>query len=40
MRRIFLDETFLVISGDALTDLDLSRAVEFHKDSAPWLRWF
>lgn len=27
----FLDETFLVISGDALTDLDLSRAVEFHK---------
>ncbi|MFX4262020.1 sugar phosphate nucleotidyltransferase [Pelotomaculum propionicicum] len=28
----FLDETFLVISGDALTDLDLSRAVEFHKE--------
>jgi len=27
----FLDETFLVISGDALTDLDLARAVEFHK---------
>ena len=27
----FLDETFLVISGDALTDLDLSRAVEFHR---------
>jgi len=27
----FLDETFLVISGDALTDLELSRAVEFHK---------
>ncbi|OPZ75685.1 MAG: D-glycero-alpha-D-manno-heptose 1-phosphate guanylyltransferase [Firmicutes bacterium ADurb.Bin456] len=27
----FLDGTFLVISGDALTDLDLSRAVEFHK---------
>lgn len=27
----FLDETFLVISGDALTDLDLTRAVEFHK---------
>lgn len=27
----FLDETFLVISGDALTDLDLSRAVDFHK---------
>lgn len=27
----FLDETFLVISGDALTDLDLSRAIEYHK---------
>ncbi len=27
----FLNETFLVISGDALTDLELSRAVEFHK---------
>lgn len=27
----FLDETFLVISGDALTDLELSRAVAFHK---------
>jgi len=27
----FLDETFMVISGDALTDLALSRAVEFHK---------
>lgn len=27
----FLDETFLVISGDALTDLDLARAVDFHK---------
>lgn len=27
----FLDETFLVISGDSLTDLDLSHAVEFHR---------
>lgn len=27
----FLDETFLVISGDALTDLALTRAVEFHR---------
>jgi len=27
----FLDETFVVISGDALTDLNLSQAVEFHK---------
>ncbi|NLI70332.1 MAG: NTP transferase domain-containing protein [Firmicutes bacterium] len=26
----FLDETFMVISGDALTDFDLSAAVEFH----------
>lgn len=27
----FLDETFVVISGDALTDLDLSKALEFHR---------
>lgn len=27
----FLDETFVVISGDALTDLDLTQAIEFHK---------
>ncbi len=27
----FLDETFLVISGDALTDVDLASAVEFHR---------
>ncbi len=27
----FLDETFLVISGDALTDLDLREALAFHK---------
>lgn len=27
----FLDDTFLVISGDALTDFDLSRAIEFHR---------
>ncbi|MCR4435580.1 MAG: mannose-1-phosphate guanyltransferase [Clostridiales bacterium] len=26
----FLDDTFLVISGDALTDIDLSKAIEFH----------
>jgi mannose-1-phosphate guanylyltransferase / phosphomannomutase len=26
----FLDDTFLVISGDALTDIDLSEAIEFH----------
>jgi mannose-1-phosphate guanylyltransferase/phosphomannomutase len=27
-----LDETFLVISGDALCDVDLSKLVEFHKE--------
>ncbi|MBM7854989.1 mannose-1-phosphate guanylyltransferase/phosphomannomutase [Desulfohalotomaculum tongense] len=27
----FLDETFMVISGDALTDFDLTKAVNFHK---------
>ena len=26
----FLDDTFLVISGDALTDIDLGKAVEYH----------
>lgn len=26
----FLDDTFVVISGDALTDIDISKAVEFH----------
>lgn len=28
----FLDSTFIVISGDSLTDLDLGKAVEFHKN--------
>lgn len=27
----FLDERFIIISGDVLTDFDLSRAVEFHE---------
>ncbi|MBF7081906.1 NTP transferase domain-containing protein [Desulfallas sp. Bu1-1] len=27
----FLDRTFLVISGDALTDFDLSKAIDFHR---------
>lgn len=27
----FLDETFVVISGDALTDIDLTRAAAFHR---------
>ncbi len=29
--RAFLDDTFVVISGDALTDIDLSAAYAFHK---------
>jgi mannose-1-phosphate guanylyltransferase / phosphomannomutase len=28
----FLDDTFLVISGDAVTDIDLSAAAAFHRD--------
>ncbi len=28
----FLDDTFLVISGDALTDFDLGRAIGFHRE--------
>ncbi|WP_031515563.1 mannose-1-phosphate guanyltransferase [Desulfofalx alkaliphila] len=28
----FLDETFMVISGDALTDFDLTEAINFHKE--------
>ena len=28
----FLDDTFIVISGDALTDIDLDAAVNFHKE--------
>ncbi len=28
----FLDEPFVVISGDALTDIDLGRAIQFHKE--------
>ena len=27
----YLSETFLVVSGDALTDFDLTKAIEFHK---------
>ncbi len=30
----FLDDTFLVISGDAMTDIDLSDALEFHKKNS------
>ena len=28
----FLDETFVVISGDALTDMDLDQAIAFHRE--------
>ncbi|HEX9890702.1 MAG TPA: sugar phosphate nucleotidyltransferase [Actinomycetota bacterium] len=28
----FLDDTFLVISGDAVTDIDLTEAAKFHRD--------
>ena len=28
----FLDETFLVISGDALTDFDLQKAIDYHRE--------
>jgi mannose-1-phosphate guanylyltransferase/phosphomannomutase len=27
-----IDDTFIVISGDALTDIDLTKAIEFHKE--------
>lgn len=30
--RAFLDETFLVISGDVLTDIDLTKVLEFHRE--------
>lgn len=28
----FLNDTFIVISGDALTDIDLTKAIQFHKN--------
>ena len=28
----FLDETFIVISGDALTDINLAKAIQYHRD--------
>ena len=28
----FLDDTFLVISGDCLTDIDLTKALKFHRE--------
>src|SRR2546428_4765168 len=30
--QAYLDEPFIVISGDALTDIDLARAVQFHQE--------
>jgi mannose-1-phosphate guanylyltransferase / phosphomannomutase len=38
--RGFLDETFLVISGDALTDIDLEKALAFHKKKGALPPWF
>ena len=32
LAKDLLDETFLVISGDALTDFDLTKVIEFHKE--------
>jgi mannose-1-phosphate guanylyltransferase/phosphomannomutase len=33
LKKEFLsDETFIIISGDALTDLDITRALQFHRD--------
>ncbi|PTX55356.1 mannose-1-phosphate guanylyltransferase/phosphomannomutase [Melghirimyces profundicolus] len=32
----FLDDTFVVISGDALTDVDLGQAVAFHRERKTW----
>ncbi len=29
--RDFLDDRFIIISGDVLTDIDLSKAIDFHK---------
>ncbi len=34
-----LDERFLVISGDVLTDIDLSAVVGFHEKRGAWPRW-
>ena len=31
--EMFLDRTFIVISGDALTDFDLTRAMKFHRET-------
>jgi mannose-1-phosphate guanylyltransferase / phosphomannomutase len=32
--QAYLDEPFIVISGDALTDIDLTQAIAFHRDRA------
>ncbi len=29
--QVFLDETFVVISGDSLTNIDLTKAIEYHR---------
>ena len=35
----FLDETFCVLSGDGVTDLDLSAALAFTASAGRWRRW-
>lgn len=35
----FLDQPFIVVSGDCLTDIDLSAAVSFHRQKEPWPHW-
>ena len=34
----FLDERFVVISGDVITDVDLTKIVALHDDRRPWPR--
>jgi mannose-1-phosphate guanylyltransferase/phosphomannomutase len=36
----FLDERFIIISGDVLTDFDLTKAIEFHKAKTQKLQFF
>ena len=31
----YLDDTFVVISGDALTDIDLTQAIDYHNKKVP-----
>lgn len=38
--KAFLDQPFIVVSGDCLTDIDLSAAVGFHRKKGRWQLWF